>query len=164
MTIDIIDVTDEELKNFTVVQMQLLRTAQKNKNELLYNLEKDIKLFEKLVLTNDMKESTLAEHKRAELESEYQRKLNIIIEQLNYNLSLSEPYPEGGGSVSEDEAPYIVDYTLSYSERYTIVRNYYLSVEDPSERMALYTADETARKYLGSYYASLYNVLYSYSK
>ncbi len=57
-----------------------------------------------------------------------------------------------------------MDYTLSYNERYRIVRDYYLSITDPAERMALYSADDTARKYLGSYYASLYNVLYSYSK
>lgn len=163
MTFDIIEVTDEELSNFTTVQMQLLRTAQKSKNELLYNLEKDMALLEKLVLSNDMKESTLVAKKRAELEAELNRKLSIIVEQLNYNLSLSEPYPDGGGSGDED-APYIVDYTLSYNERYNIVRNYYLSIEDSAERMALYGSDETARKYLGSYYAALYNVLYSYSK
>ncbi len=59
---------------------------------------------------------------------------------------------------------YIVDYTLSYTERYNLVRTYYLSIEDPAQRMSLYAADETARKYLGSYYASLYNVLNTYSK
>ena len=41
MEFDIIDVTEEELEKFTAVQMQLLRTAQKNKNNLKYNLEKD---------------------------------------------------------------------------------------------------------------------------
>ena len=163
MIFDIIEVTDEELSRFTTVQMQLLRTAQKNKDELKYNLEKDMELFTKLVLTNDMKGSTLIEQKRAELEKELKRKLDIMVEQLNYNLSLSEPYPEGSNS-GDDDAPYIVDYTLSYNERYNIVRTYYLAIEDPSERMALYGADETARKYLGTYYASLYNVLYTYSK
>ena len=44
------------------------------------------------------------------------------------------------------------------------MRDYYLSIEDPSERMSLYGADSVARKYLGSYYASLYNVLNTYSK
>ena len=31
MEFDIIDVTEEELKHYTAVQMQVLRTAQKNK-------------------------------------------------------------------------------------------------------------------------------------
>ena len=163
MMFDIIDITEYELKNFTTVQMQLLRTAQKNKNELEYNLEKDMELFTQLVMTNDMKTSTLIEQKRKELEKELNRKVEILVEQLNYNLSLAEPYPEGGGNW-DDDAPYIVDYTLSYNERYNIVRAYYLAIEDPSERMALYTSDETARKYLGSYYATLYNVLYTYAK
>ena len=34
MEFDIIDLTEEELKKLTNVQMQLLRTAQKKKNEL----------------------------------------------------------------------------------------------------------------------------------
>ena len=40
MKFDVVKVTDEELKNFTAVQMQLLRTAQKSKNELLHKVEK----------------------------------------------------------------------------------------------------------------------------
>ena len=30
--------------------------------------------------------------------------------------------------------------------------------------MALYTADDVAKRYLDSYYGSLYNVLYTYSQ
>ena len=163
MKIDVIEMTEEELKKLTTIQMQLVRSAQKSKNELRVNLEKDIKLFEKLVLTNDLRNSPLLELKRAELEAEFSRKLDIIVEQLEYNLSLSEPFPDGGDE-GDPDVGYIVDYTLSYTERYNLVRTYYLSIEDPAQRMSLYAADETARKYLGSYYASLYNVLYSYSK
>ena len=42
------EMTEEELKKLTTIQMQLVRSAQKSKNELRVNLEKDIKLFEKL--------------------------------------------------------------------------------------------------------------------
>ena len=68
----------------------------------------------------------------------------------------------GGGG--DEGAGYVVDYSLSYSERYVIVRDYYLAIADPAERMALYTADEVAKRYLDSYYGSLYNVLYTYSQ
>ncbi len=44
------------------------------------------------------------------------------------------------------------------------MRDYYLAIENPAERMALYTADDTAKRYLGSYYSTLYNVLYTYSQ
>ena len=42
MEFDVIEVTEEELKNFTAVQMQLLRTAQKNKNALRYKDRKSV--------------------------------------------------------------------------------------------------------------------------
>ena len=161
MEFDVIEVTEEELKNFTAVQMQLLRSAQKNKNTLRENMDRDLRLFKSLLLTDDVFNSSLYAQKRAELEREFDFKTESIAEQLRYNLSLSEPYDPDD---NDDEAGYIVDYTLSYNERYRIVRDYYLSITDPAERMALYSADDTARKYLGSYYASLYNVLYSYSK
>lgn len=161
MEFDIIELTPEELSNFTSVQMQLLRSAQKNKNTLRENMDRDLRLFKSLLLTDDVFNSSLYAQKRAELEREFDFKTESIAEQLRYNLSLSEPYDPDG---PDDEAGYIVDYTLSYNERYRIVRDYYLSITDPAERMALYSADDTARKYLGSYYASLYNVLYSYSK
>ena len=161
MEFDIIELTPEELSNFTSVQMQLLRSAQKNKNTLRENMDRDLRLFKSLPLTDDVFNSSLYAQKRAELEREFDFKTESIAEQLRYNLSLSEPYDPDD---NDDEAGYIVDYTLSYNERYRIVRDYYLSITDPAERMALYSADDTARKYLGSYYASLYNVLYSYSK
>ena len=161
MEFDIIELTPEELSNFTSVQMQLLRSAQKNKNTLRENMDRDLRLFKSLLLTDDVFNSSLYAQKRAELEREFDFKTESIAEQLRYNLSLSEPYDPDD---NDDEAGYIVDYTLSYNERYRIVRDYYLTITDPAERMALYSADDTARKYLGSYYASLYNVLYSYSK
>ena len=54
---------------------------------------------------------------------------------------------------------YIVDYELSYLERYILVRDYYLAIEDPAERLVLYRADTVAQSYLGNYYTTLYNYL-----
>lgn len=161
MEFDVIEISPEKLKNLTAVQMQLLRTAQKNKNSLRHKTEQDFALFKKLVLTDNMKDSSLLAQKRAELEAEYDYQLNIIVEQLYYGLELNAPYP---GDDDIANTGYIVDYTLSYTERYNIVRDYYLSIPDPSERMALYTADDVAKRYLSSYYSTLYNVLSTYSK
>lgn len=162
MTFDIIVLTDEELRKMTAVQMQLLRTAQKKKNELKHKLELDMDLFKKLLLTDNMQDSSLEAQKRAELEEEYLYQVGIIAEQLEYALEVNEPFPDGGDS-SEDVG-YIVDYGLSYTDRYIIVRDYYLSIADPAERMALYGKDDVARRYLGSYYNTLYDVLYTYSQ
>lgn len=162
MEFDIIDLTEAELQSLSTIQTQLLRSAQKSKNDLRHKLEQDYNLFKKLVYTDGMKDSSLLAQKRAELEKEFDYQVEILVEQLNYSLGLSEPYPDRGESGGE--AGYIVDYTLSYTDRYIIVRDYYLSIDDPAERMSLYAADDTARRYLGSYYATLYNVLYSYSQ
>lgn len=37
---------------------------------------------------------------------------------------------DAGDTGDGSDAPYIVDYTLSYLDRYQIVRNYYMSIED----------------------------------
>ena len=65
----------------------------------------------------------------------------------------------GGGTDGEDpdggqtpEAPYEVDYTLSMRDRYIAVKNYYLSIPDVAEALALLREDEVAKDYLGTYY------------
>ena len=162
MEFDVIEVTEEQLKKFTAVQIQLLRTAQKNKNELSLKHAEELELFKKLVLTDGMKNSSLYESKRAELAAEFDREVGIIVEQLEYALDLYEPFFDGSGG--DESVGYIVDYSLSYTERYKIVRDYYLSIPDPAERMSLYANDAIAKKYLQSYYSTLYDVLSTYSR
>ena len=163
MEFDIIQKTEEELKKLTTVQMQLLRTAQKDKNRLRHKLEQEMALFEQFVYTDGMKDSSLIAQKRAELEKEFDYEVAILAEQLNYSLTISEPLPPEKWE-GDENASYIVDYSLPYIDRYNIVRDYYLSIPNSAERMALYTADETAKRYLGTFYETLYDVLYSYSK
>lgn len=77
-------------------------------------------------------------------------------------MSLSEPTTDGEtGDGGNDDTGYLVDYELSYLERYTQVRDYYLSIPDPDERIALLAADEVAQDYLDSYYNTLFNYLVS---
>lgn len=162
MTFDIIELKEGELEGFSTIQVQLLRTAQKKKNELRHKLESDLELFKKLILGNGTVNSTLYEQKREELENEFEYQVAILREQLLYSLDVNEPYPDG--DEDQEMVGYIVDYTLSYTDRYAIVREYYLAIDDPALRMKLYTDDEVAKRYLGSYYSVLYNVLYNYSR
>ena len=60
-------------------------------------MEQELELFKKLVLTDGMKNSSLYEGKRVGLEAEYNRELDIIVEQLKYALKLNEPLPDDGG-------------------------------------------------------------------
>lgn len=161
MVFDIIDVTDKELNEYTAVQMQLLRNAQKKKNELQHALAEDKAIFRKIALTNGMKDSSIIAQRDLELETEYYYQLEIVVEQLLYSLQLNAPLPDSGEG---EEAGYIVDYNLSYTDRYIIVRDYYLAIADTGTRMSLYTNDDVAKRYLGSYYTTLYNVLYTYSQ
>lgn len=166
MQFDIINITDGELEALTVVQMKMLRTAQQKKDELYHKADKDMKMFRAIAYTSGMENSTLIEAKRAELREELDYQTAVLADNLIYNMSLNEPTSGGdiGGEGGDEGAGYIVDYSLSYNERYVIVRDYYLAIQNPDERMALYTADETAKKYLASYYTTLFNVLYTYSK
>lgn len=161
MEFDIIPLTQSELKEYSLIQMQLLRTAQKKKNEMKKALEDNIAAYRRLVLSDGMKNSTLLADKEAYLTAEYEKELAIVVEQLEYSLKVNSPSPDGD---PDPETGYIVDYTLSYNERYIIVRDYYLSIPDPVERLTLYEKDDVARKYLDSYYTTLWSLLYNYSK
>lgn len=164
MEFDIIDISEEELKKLSVVQTKLLRTAQQKKDELYRRAEKELRVYRALTLGAGMKYSSLYKSKQADLQAQLDTETAVLAENLIYNMSLNEPTSGGdlGEQGGDESAGYIVDYSLSYNERYVIVRDYYLAISDPAERMALYGADEVAKKYLSSYYSTLYNVLYTY--
>ena len=164
MDFDIIDLTEEEAEALSTIQLKLLLTAQQNKNELTRQLQKDLTAFYNLCKTNNIFYASVYPDKKAELEAEYDYQVEKLKEQLIFNMSLSEPTNDGEtGDSGSDDTGYIVDYELSYLERYITVRDYYLGIEDPDERMALFAADETAQSYLGSYYTSLYNYLSTFT-
>ncbi|MDE5943880.1 MAG: hypothetical protein K2H30_06720 [Clostridia bacterium] len=163
MEFDIITLTPEELKALTAVQMKMLRTAQQKKDALYRTAEKEYATFKNIVMTNGMLESTLLEAKQAEIDRELGYQCALLADNLIYNMSLNEPYPDDSES-GDESAGYIVDYSLPYTDRYVIVRDYYLAIADGDERMALYNADDVARAYLGAYYTTLYDVLAVYSK
>ena len=165
MEFDIIQLTETEIEALSVVQMKMLRTAQQKKNELYHKAERELKNYTEMTLGAGMKNSTLAESKRAALWQEADYQTAILADNLIYNMSLNEPSGDGdiGGDGGDEGAGYIVDYSLSYNDRYVIVRDYYMAISDPNERMALYSQDDVAKKYLSSYYGTLYNVLYAYS-
>lgn len=164
MTYDIIEITEEEAENLETVRLKLLRTAQQKKNELYHRLENELAEQRRLSYSNGMENSTLYEQAAAELRAEYDYQVAILKEQLLFNMSLGEPTNDGEtGGGDNDNSAYLVDYELSYLERYVHVRDYYLTIEDPNERLALLAADKVAYKYLGSYYNTLFNYLASFT-
>ena len=166
MEFDVIEITEEQVKKLTNVQMKLLRTAQQKKHELVRKAEKELRVYRALTLGAGMKYSSLNLSKQEDIQKELNLQTVLLADNLIYNMSLNEPSTGGdlGGEGGDEGAGYIVDYSLSYNERYVIVRDYYLAIKNPAERMALYGADDVAKRYLSSYYSTLYNVLYTYSQ
>ncbi len=166
MQFDIIPVTGTEVGKLSTAQLRLLRDAQNKKNELLIKAERELKAFSLSVMGAGMAYSSLIESKRRELDEEVWRKCAVIADELLFDISAIGQSSEGGGGSGGDapQTEYRVDYSLSYSERYVIVRDYYLRIKDVSERMTKYASDEVAKKYLGTYYKTLYNVLATYEK
>ncbi len=158
MTFDILDISEGEAENLETVQLKLLRTAQQKKNELLHKLETQLKEYKLLLHANGAFQSSLYTYFEKDMKAEYNRQIEVLKEQLIFNMSLKEPTHDGEtGDNGNDTSGYLVDYELSYIERYIQVRDYYMAIENPAERLALYAADEVAVRYLGTYYNTLYN-------
>jgi hypothetical protein len=165
MTFDILDFSEEEIKALSTIQLKLLRTAQQKKDALLKQLNEDLQTYRYILYAGRANNSSLFEQKRQALIKEYDYQLAILVEQLQFNMSLNEPTVDDElGDDGNDSSGYLVDYSLSYLERYVQVRDYYMTIADPNERLALYTADTVAVEYLNSYYNSLYNYLLSFTK
>ena len=128
--------------------------------------KRDEQLFELKIMcnSNNVESSSIYRQTANKIQSDYQTELDVLIEQLQFNMSLREPTnggETGGGDI--DNTGYIVDYELSYLERYIAVRDYYLTIEDPNERIALLQQDKVAMEYLGTYYSVLFDYLYTFT-
>ena len=75
MQFDIIDMTEEELTALSTVQMRLLRSAQREKDELTVKLAEDKQTFYNILISNGTSDSSLYEDKCAELDEAYQREV-----------------------------------------------------------------------------------------
>ena len=88
MSFDIIDISDEEVKKLPVEKMKLLRTAQQKKDALVHNSQKELAQFKEKILTAGMKNSSLYDDKREELELEVSYQCAIIADNLVYAMKL----------------------------------------------------------------------------
>lgn len=161
MIFDIIDITEKEVEKYETIKLKLLRTAQQKKDELRHKMETTLKEYKRMTYTNGTENSDIYEAYKKELEEEFEYQVEILREQLLFNLTLREPTADGetGNNQNIYDYVYVVDYELSYVERYIIVRDYYLSISDYDERIALYQKDTVAMDYLGIYYNALFDYI-----
>ena len=162
MTIDIVDLTDEKYADLNAVQMAMVRAAQVKKNEIVAEADEEKASIQRQLVANNFARSYVQVMANARINTAQYKAIEALKEDLDYQLAY-----ESLGSEGKEQGPYRYpenpNYTLTPSQRFLVVREYYMSVtDDPDARLQAYTVDSLARTYLGEYYATLYDLLASY--
>ncbi len=162
MVIDIIDLSDENYKNLSAVQLAMVRAAQAKKDKLLSEADELCGELFRMVLSNNALRSTALRDRLAKERADAQRQVEAVRADLLYQIAY-----EGIGSEGNEQGPYRYpenpNYNLSYSQRFLVVRNYYMqATDDPNARLQAFAMDTLAKEYLGEFYRTLYELLASY--
>ena len=162
MTIDIVDLTDPEYSGLNAVQMAMVRTAQVKKNEILAKADEEKAEISQRLVANNFARSYVQVMANARITTAANAQIQALKEDLDYQLAYEALESEGNenGPYRYPENP---NYNLMPSQRFLVVREYYMNVtDDPDARLQAYTVDTLARSYLGEYYITLYDLLASY--
>lgn len=162
MIIDIVDLTDPEYSDLNAVQVAMVREAQQKKNKILARAEEEKTEYLSLLVAGDMARNSFYALTKARVEADAQAEIAAVKEDLDFQLAY-----EALGSEGDDNGPYRYpenpNYNLVPSQRFLVVRNYYMRLtDDPEARLAAFAADSLARSYLGEFYATLYDMLAAY--
>ena len=158
MIIDVISYSNEQFAALTSEQILEVRSVQLQVNELRAKKEKITEDIKFKLLENGVAFSSMA-LKSAEAEiALIEQKIENLREGLLFYLQYASRPSNGESAESPTDAPYTVDYSLPYDQRYFIVRDYYEeSYSDPYERFQKFCEDEVALVYLGEFYNTLYD-------
>lgn len=162
MIIDIVDLTDPEYSDLNAVQVAMVREAQQKKNKILARAEEGKTEYLSLLVAGDMARNSFYALTKARVDADAQAEIAAVKEDLDFQLAY-----EALGSEGDDNGPYRYpenpNYNLVPSQRFLVVRNYYMRLtDDPEARLAAFAADSLARSYLGEFYATLYDMLAAY--
>ncbi len=158
MTIDIISFTDEQFAFLSESQIQEVKNVQAQKDELTRALIEKKRKEKFRLLKNGVFRSAIYQSVCSTLDDEYATRVERLKEQLLFYLRFSSKIDDE----ESENSPYTVNYSLTYEERYTIVRSYYLDTySDGSKRFDAFKADKVAPNYLGEFYATMYDYLKS---
>ena len=154
MEIDIISYTSAQYAELTTEQILEVRSAQEKKNKIKKRLQEALLDAEKRHIENGTYHSWAYRAAVANLQMEYEQEVEKVREALLFFLQYASK-PE------QEKVEYNLDYSLSYVERETRVREFYLErYTDPKERFDVYKEDKVALQYLGERYAPLYDYFY----
>ena len=162
MTIDIIDLTDPDYDDLSSVQLAMVRVAQGKKNEILAEAEEEKAQLKNTLIANNFARSSVYDFAEDRIDEEAAAAVEVVKDDLLYQLAYEALESEGNenGPYRYPENP---NYNLMPSQRFLVVREYYMNVtDDPDARLQAYTVDTLARSYLGEYYITLYDLLASY--
>ena len=162
MTIDIVDLTDPKYSKLSPVQLAMVRAAQGKKDKVVAQAQKDKNELKFFMLANNVARSTALRDALRHIDTQMQSDIETIKSDLDYQLAY-----EALGQEGNDQGPYRYpqnpNYNLSYSERFLVVRQYYMDItSDPDARLRAYSMDTLAKSYLGEFYQTLYDLLRSY--
>lgn len=156
--LDELGIDETTLSNY---QISLVRATQKKINAKMKQMDRKIdRLIEKLY-GKGIGASSVYDVEVERLNVDFSEEE----EQLKDDLLFQLDYLGTSGEESDEEYSYPdnPDYSLSAADRYRVVKDYYMSMSDPDIRFALFQADTLAPDYLGSFYATLYELLRSYT-
>ncbi|MCI8500301.1 MAG: hypothetical protein HFE28_06815 [Clostridia bacterium] len=164
MAIDIIDLTSDKYKNLNSLQLAMVRAAQAEKDKVTAAAAQEKqKLVNKLVQQNIVR-STLFEAENSRIDAQTEADVDWLRADLEHRLAY-ENLQSSGNESGVYSYPSNPNYYLPYSERFLVVRNYYMNrTSDPNARLNAFSMDSLAREYLGEYYQTLYDLLASYCK
>ncbi len=158
MVIDIISFTDEQFAELSAEQLLEVKNVQLKKNRLTQQLEEDKRKEKYRLLTAGIFRSPIYAEICDRLDGTYSQEVENLREGLLFYLRFSSR-PSGG---SDETTGYPLDYSLSYDDRYDVVREYYNETYDTAEeRFNAFSADKIAVSYLGEYYSVLFNYFYA---
>lgn len=162
MVIDIVDMSDEAYQNLSPVQLAMVRAAQAKKNDIEAERDNEKQEMFLLLLAQGVARSSMLQSRYEEIDKAAEEKVSVVREDLNHQLAY-----ESIGSEGNENGPYRYpenpNYSLSNSQRFLVVRQYYMGVTTNAEaRLQAYAMDTLARSYLGEFYQTLYELLASY--
>ena len=153
MDIDIISYSELQFSELTEEQLMEVRNAQMKKNKLMAKLDKDLETQKYRLVENGIFLSSIWKNVQWELTAAYETEVENIRNALLFYLHFA--LKQEGDQESKD---YTVDYSLPMEERFRTVQFYYeAAYMDPTERFEAFEMDKVARRYLGEYYAPLYD-------
>lgn len=153
MTIDIISYADEQFAGLTEEQILEVENVQMKKNRLSAALEENKRAEKFRLLEAGIYRSAVYDKICEALDAEYDREVENLRDGLLFYLRFTAKADEA------EITPYTVDYSLTYAERLTVVKEYYnTTYPNTTEKFEAFRHDTVAPKYLGEFYTPLYEL------